>query len=256
MKSRINQCARQMVRFLFQLGCGVMASQAKTALAARKRDARAAREAHFAPFCQFTGASGAEWACDGNGYWELLKANGHPSHTAVAELFEAFGIPALVLGDLQNHSIPRVNLDRYVTLCELGLSLPMHHLQSTYGTEYRQCDKTRICQGQCQGGKPETTDTDKPGEGSGCGGRFAQLSVNCVRDIDFHGNRPLVVDKQHLLKLENDLHSRANRVRIQLRSALRDEAMPDEALMEIESLRITVEHIQRAVHELAKDGAQ
>jgi hypothetical protein len=239
MKSRINQCARQMVRFLFQLGHGVMTSQAKTALAARKRDARAAREAHFAPFCQFTGASGTEWACDGNGYWELLKADGQPSHTAVAELFEAFGFPALVLGDLQNHSIPRVNLDRYVTLCELGLSLPMHHLQSTCGTEYRQCDKPRFCQGQCQCGKPCEVPSNVDQRPI-----FSRLAWS------------LLMNKQHLLKLENDLHSRANRVRLRLRSALRDEAMPDEALMEIESLRITVEHIQRAIHELAKDGAQ
>jgi len=61
------------------------------------------------------------------------------------------------------------------------------------------------------------------------------------------------MNKQHLMKLECDLKRRADRVRIQLRSICRDKASLDDALMDIESLRITVEHAHRAILKQARE---
>ena len=69
------------------------------------------------------------------------------------------------------------------------------------------------------------------------------------------------MNKQHLIKLEDDLAKRAFRIRRWLRHALRGETPPDEALsddvlMEIEDLKTTVKHIKRAIRKSSKEGAQ
>jgi len=81
--------------------------------------------------------------------------------------------------------------------------------------------------------------------------KFLQMSLN-LRSFNY-GHEGLLMNKQHLMKLECDLKRRADRVRIQLRSICRDKASLDDALMDIESLRITVEHAHRAILKQARE---
>ena len=87
------RASRHLVGLVLQFTQRMRAALEKPA-AAPVLDAYAARKAHFAPFCQVACASGAQWACDGQGYFQLLEPQGAKQQAAVLEFLEHLGPPA------------------------------------------------------------------------------------------------------------------------------------------------------------------
>ncbi|SDJ23307.1 hypothetical protein SAMN04487867_12928 [Vreelandella titanicae] len=107
---------------------------------AKNIDGQAAWKAHFDGFCQLVTTSGAEWACNGKGYWQLLEANGIPLETAVGDFVELLGSPARV-GICHPEQPITINLSasRLAELYRLGFLLPVIDFECPYKPKGCEC---------------------------------------------------------------------------------------------------------------------
>lgn len=108
---------------------------------AKNMDGQAAWKAHFDGFCQLVTASGAEWACNGKGYWQLLEANGVPLETAVGDFVELLGSPARV--GIRHPEQPitiKLDTSRLAELYRLGFLLPIVDFECSYHS--KSCQRT------------------------------------------------------------------------------------------------------------------
>lgn len=148
MSNLFNRCTRKVLSFSFKLGNKVRTVYAEPA-SATVTDPKAVRKAHFEPFCQVTTAGGTEWACNGNGEWLLLEANGIPLEYAIQELFEQMGIPVRGSIDHEHQFLTPSNIVQMAALYRLGLYVAIGYFKRIYGTK-----DSGICRAECQGCKP------------------------------------------------------------------------------------------------------
>lgn len=188
MKTLLDRCTRKVLSFSFKLNGKVRTVFAKPATAT-VTDPKAARKAHFEPFCQVTTASGTEWACNGNGEWQLLEANGIPLETAMQELFEQMGVPVGVSVHYVEHQVlTPEHIVQLAALYRLGFCLSMEYFKRTYGTKDSHSDSSRICRAECQGCKPKSADGDKASQHANSQCSAFQRTADCFTNFNIHAS--------------------------------------------------------------------
>lgn len=142
----------KMLRLLQQLRDGLSALCNKPAQAV-ELDRKAAWKACFDPFCHLSGASGAEWACNGQGNWQLLETHGMELEAAVLEILDQYWVPkGIGLSDTGDKVIHAHSL---TALYQLGMPLTVEYFCGADETDHGNADPCRFVRAISQHGQAE-----------------------------------------------------------------------------------------------------
>lgn len=190
----INGRSCQLMHDVTHLSRKIRAAFGRTAHTAQA-DTNTPWKMHFEQFCQMTGASGAQWACNGYGKWHLIEANDVPLEAAIAELLEHFGLPFWVFGhELGHQLIAGFSLEGLAALYRLGFLLPVEDLQRACDTEYSRGHSRNFDSRQKQCRKTKSANCEQPCQrASGQNCLFQRTSDDCT-SFYFHGNPCCVVN--------------------------------------------------------------